>query len=153
MVEWFKEERGITLDQSSVSRILQRNGWSRKSIELRAITRSDSLRKAYLEAMQDYPAEDLIFLDKSIFNEKTGWRHKAWAPIGDRARYQGNIERGNSWSVLPAMTINGYLACTRIARGYLDKQDFLDWLEEQLFPAVLMRSIVRPISSYHEIPC
>lgn len=137
MVEWFKEERGVSMDQSSVSRLLQRNGWSRKSIELRSMHRCEPLWRAYVEAMADYPADDLIFIDESIFNEKTGWRRTAYAPISDIARYQGNIERGASWSVLPAMSINGYLPCTRIERGYLNRQDFLYWLEEQLFPAIL----------------
>lgn len=86
--------------------------------------------------MKDYPVEDLIFIDESIFNEKTEWRRCAYAPIGERARYKGNIERGALWSVHPAILVDGYLPCTRIQRGYLDRDDFLDWLSQQLLPAI-----------------
>jgi hypothetical protein len=36
-------------------------------------------------------AADLIFPDESIVNEKTGWRHHAYAPIGSPARYEDNM--------------------------------------------------------------
>lgn len=45
--------------------------------------RSETLRRAYLDDIRRFVAEDLIFLDESIFNEETGWRHHAYAPIGD----------------------------------------------------------------------
>lgn len=35
----------------------------------------EALRKAYIEEMKKYTADDLVFLDEAIFNEKTGWRH------------------------------------------------------------------------------
>ncbi len=35
--------------------------------------------------MSQFAAENLIFLDESIFNEKTGWRYQAYAPIGEEA--------------------------------------------------------------------
>jgi hypothetical protein len=35
--------------------------------------------------MLQFAANDLVFLDESIFNEKTGWRFQAYAPIGDEA--------------------------------------------------------------------
>jgi hypothetical protein len=52
-------------------------------------------------------AEDLIFLDESIFNKKTGWRYNAYAPIGDEARYTTDITRGWTWAICSAMTLGG----------------------------------------------
>jgi hypothetical protein len=34
------------------------------------------LREAYIEEMKKYIAEDLVFLDEAIFNEKTGWGYR-----------------------------------------------------------------------------
>ena len=55
--------------------------------------RSETLRRAYLDEIRRFVAEDLIFLDESIFNEKTGRRHHVYAPIGDEARYDADIRR------------------------------------------------------------
>ena len=35
----------------------------------------EALRKAYIEEMKKHTADDLVFPDEAIFNEKTGWRH------------------------------------------------------------------------------
>ena len=35
--------------------------------------------------MQQFVAKDIEFLDESIFNKKTGWRHRAYAPIEHEA--------------------------------------------------------------------
>jgi len=37
--------------------------------------------------MGHFVADDLVFLDESIFN-KPGWRHQAYTPIGSKARYE-----------------------------------------------------------------
>ena len=42
-----------------------------------------SLRQYYLKDVGRFNTEDLVFLDKSIFNKKAGWRYK-----GD-VEYQG----------------------------------------------------------------
>ena len=41
-------------------------------------------------------AEHLVFLDKSLFNETIGWRHHAYAPVGDPARCHASRRRGHS---------------------------------------------------------
>ena len=67
-----------------------------------SMNRSETLRRAYLDNIRRFVAEDLIFLDGSIFNEKTGWRHHAYAPIGSQcssflvqAFVMGRLGRGS----------------------------------------------------------
>src|SRR3954465_5645385 len=86
--------------------------------------------------MRRYAAEDLVFLDESIFNEKTGWRHHAYAPVGHPARYMQSVKRGDTWAILPAYTIDGYLPCTGVKQGYFNREEFLDWLEHSLIPTL-----------------
>ena len=54
-----------------------------------------------------------------------------YAPIGDPARYHANIERGQTYSILPAYTISGYLLCTGIKEGFYNTDEFVDWLTEE----------------------
>jgi hypothetical protein len=72
---------------------------------------SFELRRAYLAEMAHIQAEQMVFLDESLFNEVTGWRLMAWASIGVEGRYLGDRTRGSTWSVLAAYSIIGYLSC------------------------------------------
>ncbi|KAF9730282.1 TPR domain-containing protein [Paraphaeosphaeria minitans] len=93
MVWWLSVERGIFITQSTISRLLKREGWGRKTLRPYAIDRNEELRGYYRDSMRRYAAEDVVFLDESIFNEKTGWRHHAYAPIGEEMRYTQDIKR------------------------------------------------------------
>ncbi|ORX93645.1 hypothetical protein BCR34DRAFT_499770, partial [Clohesyomyces aquaticus] len=70
--------------------------------------------------------EDLVFLNKSIFNKKTSWRHKAYRPIGHISQYTQDITRGKTWAILPAYIINGYLPCIGIKEGYFNYEEFIN---------------------------
>lgn len=108
------------------------------------LTQSREARRRYREEISRFPADDLVFLDESIFNEKTGWRHMAYAPIGHEARYSASVRRGKTWSILAAMTLEGWLDCTGIKEGYYNRESLYSWLEESLLPT-LDRVYGRPI--------
>jgi len=93
--------------------------------------------------MQQYAAEDLVFFDESIFNEKTGWRYRAYRPVGQDIRYPTDIQRGRTWSICATMTVNGWLPCTRIKEGYFKTPNLLNWLRSMLLLA-LRRESNRP---------
>ena len=88
----------------------------------------------YKTQMIGIHAEQMIFLDEALFNETTGWRSTAWAPIGEAARYIGDRNRGHSWSLLAGYTVEGYLPCYEVKEGYYSTEEFLRWLEEDLLP-------------------
>lgn len=77
-----------------------------------------------------------MFLDESIFNEKIGWRHKAYAPIGDKTWYTQDIRRGSTYAILPAYTVQGYLPCIGIKEGYFSYEDFIEWITTKLLPTL-----------------
>ena len=82
--------------------------------------------------MSQFAADDLIFLDKSIFNEKTGWWFQTYASIDEEAQYDADIWRDATWSIVAAMIINDWLFCTGIKQSYYSKKQFLEWLENEL---------------------
>lgn len=113
------------MSQSTISRTLKRQKWTRKELRRISLNRSGDLRRLYIDDIRHFAAEDLVFLDESIFNEKTGWRHRAYAPIGDEARYSADLRRGDTWSICAAMTLDGWLPCTRVKKGYYSAEDFI----------------------------
>jgi transposase len=84
--------------------------------------------------MLDITAEQMVFLDESIFKQQTGWRLMAYGPIGQPARYSDDMRRGDTWSILPAYTTEGYLPCTGIRQGFFNGDAFFSWVVNELLP-------------------
>lgn len=128
------EECGISCSNSTISRFLERNEQSYKVGQKISDRQNPGLRLAWKADMLGLRAEQLVFIDKSLFNSTTGWRKKAWSAIGQPARYHYDISRGKSWSILPAYTVDGYLPCTGIKEGYFNADEFYDWICNSLLP-------------------
>ena len=77
-------------------------------------------------------AEQIIILDESIFKQQSYWRGITYAPIGDPARYTNDVKRGDTWSILPAYTTEGYLPCVGIKKRFFNRDDFLSWVTNEL---------------------
>ncbi len=134
MVWYIWEEWGINVHRSTISRILKRRRWSNKKGQRVGVRQNDELRLNWVADMLRLTAEQLVFVDESLFNETTGWRHQAYAPVGQPARYQASRTRGHCWSVLPAYTKDGYLSCTGIREGWFNGEAFFRWLADELLP-------------------
>ncbi|KAK9237063.1 DDE superfamily endonuclease-domain-containing protein [Lipomyces kononenkoae] len=139
LVWWLLQERGVLVSQPTLSRVLKRRNWTRKELRRISLNRSDALRQAYLDDVRRFAADDLVFIDESIFNEKTGWRHHGYAPIGDEARYPADLRRGDTGSICAAMTLDGWLPCIGVKKGYYSAEGFILWLRQHLLPAVNQR--------------
>jgi hypothetical protein len=89
MACWLEYERGVRVSQSTISRLLKQQRWrlSKKEVQRISLSQSREAARRYREEISRFPANDLVFLDESIFNEKTSWRHMTYAPIGHEVRY------------------------------------------------------------------
>ncbi len=83
------------MHQSTISRILKRRGWSNKKGQRVEVRQNDELRLNWVADMLRLTAEQLVFVDESLFNETTGWRHQAYASVDQPARYQASRTRGH----------------------------------------------------------
>jgi transposase len=139
MVWWLREERNVKVTQSTISRMLKRRKWNQKELRIMSMTRNKELREAFRRDMSQFEDRDLIFLDESIFNEKTGWRHRAYAPVGHEARYTQSVRRGATYAIIAATTLEGWLSCTAMKRGYYSAEEFVHWLQNHLVPTAQER--------------
>jgi transposase len=144
MVHWLELERGVSVSRSTVCRLLKAEGWTHREIKRISRTQNQELRTLYKQRMRRYPAEDVIHLDESIFNEATGWRYRGYGPIGDEARYSDDIRRGKTWSICAVLTVDGLL-CKEIRKGYFKAEDFLAFIEDTLIPAMQAKYQGRPV--------
>ena len=133
LARYLREEWEIDVHKSTICRALKKAGISRKKAQ-RIGPQSETLRVAWQAFASEVKAEQLVFIDETLFRLQTMWRSMAYAPIGDPARYHGDMTRGDAISVLPAYTTEGYLPCTAIKKGWFNKEAILDWLIDELLP-------------------
>lgn len=77
-----------------------------------------------------YKEDWLVYVDESAANERTLDRKYGWAPRGLPAIDIQVLYCSTCWSILLAITIDGYLDRTLITQGLVTSEIFADWLEE-----------------------
>ena len=125
-----------------VGRVLKRNGWSRKKAKEIAKQRSAKARALWRQKQELWQLDRLCFIDESACNERTGCRKRGWSPVGSKCSILRFLERTERWSVLPALTVNGYLPEPLILQGAVDKEVFRWWLVNCVIPHLQPDSII-----------
>jgi arginine repressor len=69
---FLEEEWDIRVNQSTVSRLLKRNKLRKKKGQRIGHTPSQALRVAWQAQMMDISAEQMVFIDESLFRQQTG---------------------------------------------------------------------------------
>ncbi|KAJ8113859.1 hypothetical protein OPT61_g4115 [Boeremia exigua] len=120
--------------QRLVFRELRRMKWSRKVATKRAAEQSEALRRVFqARVQQNYVAEQLVAINESACNERTGDRKYGWGLIGCAVELEYSIRQSEQWSLLPAMTVDGYLA-HRIFQGAITAELMVEFLQEDVLP-------------------
>jgi hypothetical protein len=70
----YDEYNELEVSIRSIRRVLEREKWSRKVVQARAAERSTPLRLAWQGTQKVYDKDQLVFLDESGANERTGDR-------------------------------------------------------------------------------
>jgi hypothetical protein len=114
-------------------------------MQIQAAQRNPELRNAWLRDLEDRTADQLIFVDESAANERTGDRKYGWAPVGITPHESRSFKRSERWSILPAYTADGFIAWD-IKHGSYTADSFEDFIENKLLPLCnrfpLPRSII-----------
>jgi transposase len=75
----------------------------------------------------------LVFVDESGAHERTGDRKYGWSLRGLASIEYSSIKCSERWSILPALTLDGWIDCL-IFQGGITAQIFVDWLEQKVLP-------------------
>jgi len=73
----------------------------------------------------------MVWTDKSSKDDRTIYHHYGRAAAGQRAVIDAQFVRGEHYSILPAMTVDGYIA-TRIIPGSVGGTEFFDFIVEDV---------------------
>lgn len=133
MVWFLWEEWSIAVHRATISRTLTRLKRRCKKAN-RLGPQNHDLRMHWIADLLNLTAEQLVFIDESHFNQTTGWPFRIYAAIKKKTRYNADIRREKSWSVLPAYTANDYLPCVEYKKESFKINDLLEWLTTGLLP-------------------
>ena len=109
---------------------MKRRRWSQKVARKVAAQRSPELRAGYQARRLYWSVDDLVFVDESGANERTGDRKRGWSPIGYPCATTQSLHRSERWSILPALGVNGYLNGTLVVQGAITREIFFEWLRD-----------------------
>ena len=102
-------------------------------MEKEAKERDPILRAAWFRKLRKWHARQLVFLDESGINTKLGTPKYGYAPKGKKIRMPVKSGRAVNISLLPAFTIDGYIACNAY-KGGVKKDNYLAFLEHDVLP-------------------
>ena len=89
-----------------------------------AAQRDEPRRTGFYLGLAQYRDYQLVYLDESAFNEKTYDRKYGWSPRGVPAEDIRHLHKSPRWSVLPALSCEGFLDGTLIMQGAVTGEIF-----------------------------
>jgi hypothetical protein len=97
-----------------------------------ALERNEIVRAHYLATIgEHYTRNQLIFLDESAKDEKSLSRLYGYSPRNTPAQKKVVFVRGKRYTILPAITMEGFVAVD-IFEGSCDKKKFVDFVLGQV---------------------
>jgi transposase len=163
LCEWLAIYHDQPISTSALSQNLLDAGYTYKMLRRAAAERDNAAREAWMDhVLTHYAADQLVFLDESSKDGRTIFRKYGRSLAGERAVEVVPLDRGTRYSILPALTLEGYIAI-RVTEGSIDGAEFYDFVLEDvvrhLYPlcwSILMRCTAaedEPISSGTKHPC
>lgn len=132
---WYLQHTcGVVVHITTIWRTLKRRGWSRTYVRRRAAKRCLFTKAIFRGRMLAFNHAQLVFLDESGADERSGWRSYGWSEVGTEATVVGSMRRAPRWSILPAYTLKGYLEGVLIEQITINAEVLLRWLQESVLP-------------------
>lgn len=126
--EWLALMHDTRISVSALQDNLQDLALTRKVMRRAAAERDDAHRAEWiLNVTTNYRPEQILFLDESSKDDRTLIRKYGRAPSGEDPVLHASLQRGVCYSILPALTLKGYIAL-RVVEGSVDGSEFVDFV-------------------------
>jgi hypothetical protein len=136
------DRHGVVVSNTTISRTLADAGWSYKVTRKVARQRNEVLRSHWHAKRLWWQQHQLVFIDESASSPRTGDRKRGWSPVGLHCFDLQRLRREMRWSVLPAMTVDGYLQDPLIVQGAVTMHLFENWIENKVLPQLTPGMII-----------
>ena len=126
--EWLAIYHDQPISTTALYDNLKDLGLTYKCLKRIAAEQDDAYCADWLHNMtSNYTADQLVFLDESSKDDRAILRRYGWAIKGQHAIENVSLNRGIRYSILPALTVDGYMA-VRVVKGSIDGAEFFDFI-------------------------
>lgn len=140
ITDWIAVAYGMRMPKSTLWDILSDCGMSYKMLSKAAAERDDEARRQWKEYMQEnWVASQVVVVDETSKDDRTIYRHHGWSARGTRAETTAQFVRGQRYSLVAAMGVDGYLA-SRVVEGSVDGEEFFDFIVQDVVSVYMGRS-------------
>jgi hypothetical protein len=107
-------------------------GLTYKLLRKAAAERDDDRREERMTNMRmHYVASQLVMVDETSKDDRTIYRHYGRAPTGHRTTIHANFVRGGRYSMVAALSVDGYEALS-VVPGSVDGEAFFHFIVNDL---------------------
>ncbi|KAI9146672.1 hypothetical protein HJFPF1_13577 [Paramyrothecium foliicola] len=131
ILEFLHEKFNTRVSERALGRQLKHLNWTRKTNRRRAQQRDADLRDYYLHRISKYKSYQLVYIDESGCDKRTGLRRWGWSPKGTTPVQVAKFTRGGRYHVLPAYWQGG-LMLRQVYQGSTDMAMFDQFIERLL---------------------
>ena len=129
---WLALYHDIQISTTALHDNLRQLGLTRKIIRRAAAERDHELRANWMyDILSTYSAEQMVIIDESSKDGRTLMRKYGRAASGDDPVLTVSLDRGMRYSILPALTLDGYIA-VRAVEGSINGEEFFDFIVNDL---------------------
>lgn len=133
IVDKVLEITGVSVDISTICRLLAQHGFTRKKLQHVALQRTMELRSFFMASVYTFPTEMFVWIDESGSDSKDQLRRYGYALRGERAVCRRLLVRGRRVSAIAAISSDG-LTALELTDGTVDGDVFFDFVRGTLIP-------------------
>ena len=157
--DWLALEHNVLILKTALHNNIQAAGLTYKLLCRRAAERDELVREQWREDVQvNFVAAQTVWTDESSKDDRTIYRHYGWAATGEHAVIDMQFVRRQHYSILLAMTIDGYIAVHIISRS-VEGKEFFDFIIDDVVcghvlasPAVNHGPIISLAPAHESLP-
>ncbi|KAJ7242535.1 hypothetical protein C8J57DRAFT_1084317, partial [Mycena rebaudengoi] len=128
IMDWVALFLDTSISRTALHMLIKDSGLTYKILQRAASERDEEAREAWRKLIRsNFIASMIVTADESSKDERTIFRKRGRAPSGHRAEIDADFVRGDRYSILAAITVDGYLG-TRIVPGSVDGDEFFDFI-------------------------
>lgn len=134
LIWWLAIHHDIIISRSALHRNLQDAGLTRKLLHKIARERDQEARAEFMATIHEHSGgqgQEFVFVDEMSKNDHDTARRYGRALSGQRADFVDNFVRGDRYSMVAAITIEGYIS-TRVIPGSFNASEFCDYIAEHV---------------------
>jgi transposase len=126
--DWIALTYKVHISKPALHLNIRDAGLSFKLLCRAAAERDEDFRQEWKQDVNaHFTASQMVFIDETSKDERTVYRHYGRSIIGNRATINANFVRGERYSMVAALSLDGYEA-VHVVPGSVDGEGFLDFI-------------------------